>query len=61
MDSGEGWHPPLMENLTKREWFAGMALQGIIMHPQGKAGNWEEAAKDAFLAANAMIAESKKG
>ena len=60
--------------LTKREWFAGMALQGILANPiveqylnnREKAGaqtekqSTEATVKAGFYYADAMIAESKK-
>lgn len=41
--------------MSLKDYFAGQALTGIIMHPQGKAGKWEEAAKDAYKLAEAML------
>jgi hypothetical protein len=56
--------------LTKREWFAGMALQGMLAHSRGNPphgyrppGNdhWHVAiAKEAHQLADAMIAAGKE-
>lgn len=53
--------------LTKREWFAGMALQGLlILSPEiCKNNGWkkiskEDMAQNAFIYADAMLAESNK-
>lgn len=45
--------------LTKREWFAGMALQGILAY-YGNSGNETKIAQYCFGFADAMLAESKK-
>lgn len=52
-----------MGGLTKREWFAGMALQGLMAQGSGMGSNiWkpEEAAKLSFSQADAMIEANKK-
>jgi hypothetical protein len=47
---------PFPENwLTKRELFAALALQGLLAHPRGPAGEWKKAGADAVLAADALI------
>lgn len=46
--------------LTKREYFAGLAMQAIIAHPRGLAGVWDKAAKDSVLAADTLLAELEK-
>ena len=45
--------------LQLRDYFAARALNGVIAHPQGNAGDWETAAKNAYLAADAMM-EARK-
>lgn len=42
--------------LTKREWFAGMALQGML----ASRTSWYDYSKSAYKLADAMIAEGKK-
>lgn len=53
------YHGPA-DGLTKREYFAGLAMQAIIAHPHGPAGAWDKAAKDSVLAADALLAELEK-
>lgn len=54
--------------LTKREWFAGVALQGLLSNPNtpdqmiglGWKGSKDMAAEYAFAHADAMLAASKE-
>jgi hypothetical protein len=42
--------------LTKREWFAGLALQGLLASPKGYNDvTYEGAARDAVVHADALI------
>lgn len=41
--------------MSLRDYFAAQALTGIIAHPNGSAGDWDRAAKDAYLAADAVL------
>ena len=50
------WEPS--EILTKRDWFAGMALQGLLAHASGEAP--KEAPALAFVLADMMIAEGAR-
>jgi hypothetical protein len=43
------------DGMTLRDWFAGQALTGLIAHPNGPAGQWKDAAEQAYEAADAMI------
>ena len=45
--------------LTKREWYAGMALNGLLSHPDGWSSA-DEASHDAVAFADALIAALKK-
>jgi hypothetical protein len=45
--------------LTKREYFAGMALQGLLSNPE-RVGSIKEATKAAIWFADALIAELEK-
>lgn len=49
------------QGMTLRDYFAASALQGILAHPNGIAGLWGLAAEHAYKAADAMLAERKKG
>lgn len=56
-----GYHSVVNANgLSILDWFAGMALQGIIAGPVDDVTH-QEAAEEAFLYARAMIAEQEKG
>ena len=56
-DTDNGGEP----GLTVREWYAGMALQGIINGGNFQAWKLDGIAKLAFDVADAMLAEAKKG
>jgi hypothetical protein len=43
------------EGMTLRDYFAANAMQGIILHPQGLAGLWDEAAQESYKMADAML------
>lgn len=52
---------PEQEGLTKREYFAGLAMQGILAQPKLMANvSPEEIAKWAVIDADAIIAELSK-
>lgn len=57
IESGNGLQAEYIvhDGMDLRDYFAAKAMQGIIMHPNGKAGLWEEAAKDAYTLADAML------
>ena len=50
---------PVALNITRREWFAGMALQGIIAHVD-KSVTVEVISDYAYYQADAMIARRKR-
>ncbi len=52
---GHAFTIDLNSGMTLRDYMAGQALIGIIAHPQGKAGDYKEAAIDAYRHADAMI------
>jgi hypothetical protein len=43
------------QGMTLRDYFAAKAMQGIILHPQGLAGLWDEAAQESYKVADAML------
>jgi hypothetical protein len=43
------------EGMTLRDYFAAKAMQGVILHPQGLAGLWDEAAQESYKVADAML------
>lgn len=51
---------PAQNGLTKREWFAGMALQGILFADWKDRASEQDLGKWAFEIADNMIKESKK-
>ncbi len=54
-----------VQGLTKREWFAGMAMQGILANPQIIEGmgdaerKFEDGARFSFRWADAMLKEGE--
>jgi hypothetical protein len=65
---GDGISYNTHSGMTLRDWFAGMALQGILAScPEGMRTNSptlipaKEWAKAAYYAADAMLAEREKG
>lgn len=57
----ETWGAGSARGLTKREWFAGMALAGYFAAPNTPHQNATNCAEYIFEMADAMLAESKKG
>lgn len=41
--------------ITQRDWFAGMALQGMATAAGFQGAPWDKLAQDAYAAADAMI------
>ena len=50
--------PTFREGMTLRDWFAGQAMMGTVNFPD--APSFENAAKQAYAMADAMIAERSK-
>ena len=48
------------EGLTKREYFAAMAMQGILAHPEHSKFTAAAIADDAIRQADALLAELEK-
>lgn len=55
-----GLHSNLWEGMTLRDWFAGMALQGLITCPAASSGTKADIAIWAYSYADAMLEERKK-
>lgn len=49
------WSPPYNTGMSLRDWFAGMALQGIIAGTFTHMGDLDGFVKDAYEYADAMI------
>jgi hypothetical protein len=49
-----------VQGMTLRDYFAAKAMQGIILHPQGPAGLWDEAAQESYKMADAMLKARKQ-
>jgi hypothetical protein len=49
--------PVTIDGLTKREWFAGLAVQSVTLN---QYGNFETVAKKAVAIADALLAELSK-
>lgn len=49
--------PPVLYGMTMREWFAGMAMQGLLADG---CHDPKSVAQKAFEVADAMLAESEK-
>lgn len=45
--------------MSLRDWFAGMALSGLLAHPHPSATTGVEFARDAYYAADAMLAHRR--
>lgn len=48
-----------MEGMSLRDWFAGMAISGVVIHLRSGA-DCESLASDAFKVADAMLKERDK-
>ena len=46
---------PAHAGMDLRDYFAAKAMAALIAHPNGRAGQWDDAAKEAYLAADAML------
>lgn len=55
MEDTKGHH----EGITRRDWLAGLAMQGLIVNTV-KGYGAKVLARDAYKAADAMIAEGRK-
>jgi hypothetical protein len=58
--NGSEHNPPTPTGMTLRDWFAGMALQGMVANSSIDAIKPQEYASDAYLYADAMIMERNK-
>jgi len=58
--SGNTFSPP-QEGLTKREYFAALALQGMLAyHNRPDADGWDRIAKESVAAADALLEKLKE-
>lgn len=58
-ENSQGGHHE-QNGMSLRDWFAGMALQGIVANPEA-SGSIEEIAHYSYRYADAMLAERAKG
>jgi hypothetical protein len=55
------WKTPVETGLTLREYFAGLAMQGLLSSfKHDRPGNIERGVRDSVLIADALIAELNK-
>lgn len=60
-DVGNLLNPPELPGLTKREYFAALAMQGMLSNVQYSATvSWDELVEQAAKYADALIAELSK-
>jgi len=50
----------LLDKITLRDWFAGMALQGVAKFDGSDAESLQKVAEQAYQYADAMLAERNK-
>ena len=50
----------LYQGITKREYFAAMAMQGMLANASYDTCSFAKIAKDSFSVTDAMLAESEK-
>lgn len=50
----------LKSGMTLRDYFAAKAMQGMLSHHAEYIGNVEQLSKDAYAAADAMLAERER-
>ena len=60
LDAQDLHRGPLERGMSLRDWFAGMALQGIIAFHEGDYPEAPQAAQWAYFYADAMLAERNK-
>ncbi len=46
--------------LTKREYFAGLAMQGLITNPNYSGTSWEELAQKAVICSDKLLTQLSK-
>jgi len=56
--SGIDWLDAMIQK-SRLDEFAGKAMAGVLANDTGSAGDWIKSAKDAILAADAMLAERR--
>lgn len=59
MPPNAGWEHPQAKGLTKREYFAGLAMQAILSNPD-LSGHVSQKASSAVSAADALLKELDK-
>ena len=53
-------HEVYAKGMSLRDWFAGMAMQGINANPDWNENSWKDRAQNAYKAADALLTERSK-
>ena len=53
-------HEVYAKGMELRDWFAGMAMQGMCANPEWNEESWHKIARDSYNAADALLAERNK-
>lgn len=56
----DGTFNPSQTGMSLRDYFAAKAINSIMLHPMGKAGQFDEVAEDAYRIADAMMEARKQ-
>jgi hypothetical protein len=57
----EPYHSPITGGLTKHEWLAGLAMQGLLANPARATVNSDWLVREAVPCADALLAALKEG
>jgi len=57
-DTDKTWievHGGFAKDMTMRQWYAGLAMQGLLTHENCQGATWDEIPKYAYEMADAML------